>query len=42
VFEQGREHDELVKKDGRWLFKRRVITADGGMPNMYDKTYKKR
>ena len=42
LVEQGREHDELVKRDGRWLFKHRVITADGGMPALYDKTYKKR
>lgn len=40
--EQGREHDELVKKDGRWYFKHRTITSDGGMPEAYDKTYKKR
>ena len=40
--EQGREHDELVKRDGRWYFKRRVITSDGGLPPMYEKTYKKR
>ncbi len=40
--EQGREHDELVKRDGRWYFKRRVITSDGGLPAMYEKTYKKR
>lgn len=40
--EQGREHDELVRHNGRWLFKYRVITADSGMPHMFDKTYKKR
>jgi len=40
--EQGREHDELVKKDGRWLFKHRVITSDGGLTAMFEKTYKKR
>ena len=40
--EQGREHDELVKRGGRWYFKRRVITSDGGLPPMYEKTYKKR
>lgn len=40
--EQGREHDELVKRDGKWLFKHRVITSDGGMPKSYEKTYKKR
>ena len=40
--EQGREHDELVKRDGRWYFKRRVITSDGGLPGMFEKNYKKR
>jgi hypothetical protein len=40
--EQGREHDELVKRNGRWLFKHRVITSDGGLPPMFEKTYKKR
>ena len=42
LIEQGREHDELVKRNGRWYFKRRVITSDGGLPAMYEKTYKKR
>jgi len=40
--EQGREHDELVKKNGRWLFKHRLITSDGGLPPMFEKTYQKR
>ncbi len=40
--EQGREHDELVKRNGKWLFKLRVITSDGGLPPMFEKTYKKR
>ena len=40
--EQGREHDELVKRDGRWYFKHRVITTDGGLPPMFEKTYKQR
>ena len=40
--EQGREHDELVRHNGHWLFKHRVITADSGMPAMFDKTYQKR
>lgn len=30
VTQQGREHDELVKQNGRWLIKSRVITTDGG------------
>ncbi len=40
--EQGREHDDLVKRSGRWYFKHRVITADGGLSPMYEKTYQKR
>ena len=42
IVEQGREHDELVKRDGRWYFKRRVITTDGGLPAMFEKTYQER
>ncbi len=42
VEEQGREHDDLVKRNGKWLFKHRVITSDGGMPKELLKTYKKR
>ena len=40
--EQGREHDELIRRDGRWYFKHRVITSDGGLPAMFEKTYKVR
>jgi hypothetical protein len=40
--EQGREHDELVKRDGHWLFKHRYITSDGGLQPMFEKTYKNR
>jgi hypothetical protein len=40
--EQGREHDELIKRNGRWLFKRRVITSDGGLTGIFEKTYKPR
>ncbi|HVN45994.1 MAG TPA: nuclear transport factor 2 family protein [Steroidobacteraceae bacterium] len=42
IVEQGREHDDLVKRDGHWYFKHRVITTDGGLPAMFDKTYQKR
>ena len=42
IVEQGREHDELVKRDGHWYFKHRVITTDGGLPTMFEKTYQKR
>jgi hypothetical protein len=40
--EQGREHDGLVKLNGRWYFKRRVITSDGGLTGIFEKTYKPR
>ena len=42
IVEQGREHDELVKRDGHWYFKHRVITSDGGLPAMFGKTYQNR
>lgn len=42
ILEQGREHDELVKRDGHWYFKQRVITTDGGLPAMFEKTYQNR
>lgn len=42
LFEQGREYDELVKKEGRWYFKKRVITSDAGLTEKYDETYKQR
>jgi hypothetical protein len=31
-----------VKRDGHWYFKRRVITTDGGLPAMFEKTFQKR
>ena len=42
LFEQGREYTELVKQDGRWMFTRRVITSDAGLPANYDATYQQR
>jgi hypothetical protein len=32
VTEYGREHTELVKQNGHWLIKHRVVTSGGGMP----------
>lgn len=32
VNEYGRESDDLVKRDGRWLISRRTVTTDAGMP----------
>ncbi len=40
--EQGREYDELVKRNNRWYIQHRYITADSGMPASYDNTYKPR
>jgi SnoaL-like domain len=40
--EQGHERDVLVKRHGRWYFKHRVITSDGGLPKMFEKTYRRR
>lgn len=42
IFEQGREDTELVKQNGKWLIKRRYITADGRMPNRFDSNYRQR
>jgi hypothetical protein len=42
LLEQGREYTELVKLNGRWYIKKRYITADSGMPEIWDKTYKPR
>ena len=42
IVEQGREDTELVKQNGKWLIKRRYITADGRMPNRFDTNYKPR
>jgi len=42
ILEQGREHDELVKRGGRWYLKKRVVTNDGGLPASLEKYYKAR
>ncbi len=42
LLEQGREYDELMKRDGRWYIKKRYITADSALPAMWEKTYKPR
>jgi len=42
LLEQGREYDELVKRNNRWYIQHRIITADSGMPASYDSTYKPR
>jgi hypothetical protein len=42
IVEQGREHDELVKRGGRWYINKRVVTNDGGLPASLEKYYKAR
>lgn len=37
--EQGREYDSLVKKDGKWLIRKRVVVADSGLPASMKATY---
>jgi hypothetical protein len=32
VLEQGSEHSEFVKRDGRWFITRRTIASQGGLP----------
>ena len=41
VIEYGIETAELVKQDGRWLYKLRTITSDGGMDPELLKTWKR-
>ena len=38
--EQGTEHDELVKRNGKWLFMHRIISSDGGMQEIFQSTHK--
>jgi len=42
ILEQGREHDELVKRQGRWYLIKRMVTNDGGLPATLEKYYKVR
>jgi hypothetical protein len=42
LYEQGREDTELVKRDGKWLIKRRYISSDSGLPDRFDETYEPR
>jgi hypothetical protein len=41
VTEYGTEWAELVKQDGHWLFKNRIIRSEGGMPEASLETYLK-
>ena len=40
--EQGREYDQLVKRDGKWLIKKRVVIADSGLPKSMLDTWKRK
>ena len=40
VTEYGRDHTELVKQNGHWLIKHRVVTSGGGMPEGELQSYK--
>ena len=42
LLEQGREYDLLVRQDGQWRIKKRVVIADSGLPERYMATYKPR
>jgi ketosteroid isomerase-like protein len=42
LVDQGREYSELVKRDGRWYFKRRYITSDSNLPAVWKDSYKPR
>ena len=42
LFEQGREYDQLVRQDGEWRVKKRVVIADSGLPERYMATYQPR
>jgi hypothetical protein len=37
--EQGREYDWLVKVDGVWKIRKRVVIADSGMPDCFDDSW---
>lgn len=42
LYEQGREYSELEKRDGRWLITHRYISADSGLPERWEETYRPR
>ena len=42
LLEQGREYDLLVRQDGAWRIKKRVVIADSGLPDRYMATYQPR
>jgi ketosteroid isomerase-like protein len=42
LLEQGREYDLLVRQDGAWRIKKRVVIADSGLPERYMAMYQPR
>jgi hypothetical protein len=40
--EEGREHDQLVKRGERWYLKSRVVTSDAGLAGIFVESYIKR
>jgi hypothetical protein len=40
--EQGKEHDDLVKVNGEWKIRKRIITSTGGLAPFYQATYRDR
>jgi hypothetical protein len=40
LIEQGLEYDLLIKQEGRWKIRKRVVIADSGMPDIMDETYR--
>ena len=41
ITEYGRERTDLVKQNGRWLIKNRVVLTEGGMPESLLENYSK-
>jgi ketosteroid isomerase-like protein len=42
LLEQGREYDLLVRQEGQWRIRKRVVIADSGLPERYIATYRPR
>jgi ketosteroid isomerase-like protein len=42
LYEQGREYDLLVRRDGKWLIRKRTVIADSGLPERFAATYQPR
>jgi hypothetical protein len=40
--EQGREFDRLIRVNGQWKFKKRVLISDSGLLDCFDETWQQR